>query len=161
MFLMALGLVESSNGELPETPVNSLDNNTQKTLATPNNAINGNTHEGTNLVDSFWNLLGNVLANQCRQTHSLQHLYYQIGCGFFLLGFIAPSNLSGVLYMRCMLIIGCILFVMWSYLIECRPDVIIWSGLFILANFIHMAILICKLRPVKFDKEIEAVSNNI
>lgn len=60
--------------------------------------------------------------------------------------------------MRCMLIFGSILFAMYSYLNECRPDVLAWSGVFIVANVIHMIILICRLRPVKFEREIEEVS---
>jgi hypothetical protein len=105
------------------------------------------------------NLLQNFIAAQCEATYSLQPLYYHIGCAFFLLAFLAPSYRYGTaLYMRCMLTFGCILFLMWSYLSECRPDVLIWTLLFIFVNIIHMAILICKLRPVKFDKEIEEVS---
>lgn len=151
MLLMALGLVDpgasddlQANGTVPE--------DTQK--ISTNIEGDGTLHhqDGSDLV---WSLmlkhLGTFIAGQCHSTYILQPLYYHIGCVFFLLAFLAPSHRYGAaLYMRCMLVFGCILFAMWSYLTECRPDVLIWSAIFILANLIHMVILICRLRPVSF-----------
>lgn len=157
MLLMALGLVETGNSE--EIPTNqTFTVDTQKVSTDGDGALQ---QDGSS--DLLWSFLvkqlSPIIAGQCHSTYSLQPLYYHIGCAFFLLAFLAPSHRHGAaLYARCMLVFGCILFAMWSYLSECRPDVLLWSAIFIIANLIHMVILICKLRPVKFDKEIEEVS---
>jgi hypothetical protein len=102
-----------------------------------------------------------LLSDQCRTAYHFYHFYYQIGCAFFLLAFLATSYRYGnALYMRCMFSLGCILFLMYSYLVECHPDVLVWTLVFIVINIIHMIVLISKLRPVKFEKEIEEVSKN-
>lgn len=149
---MALGLVDDEQPQLNRT----LPEDTQKTFDT-------SLHHQDGSSDPVWTFmsehLGSLVAGQCRSTYSLQPLYYHLGCAFFLLAFLAPSTRYGAaLYMRCMLVFGCVLFAMWSYLTECRPDVLLWSAIFIVANLIHICLLICKLRPVKFDKEIEEVS---
>jgi Popeye protein conserved region len=159
MILMALGLVESVNSD--EIPTNqTLTEDAQKILTNIDGEGSSHQEATGDLVWSFvTKQLSPFIAGQCHSTYSLQPLYYHIGCAFFLLAFLAPSHRYGAaLYARCMLVFGCVLFSMWSYLTECRPDVLLWSAIFIIANLIHMVILICKLRPVKFDKEIEEVS---
>ena len=156
MLMMAMGLVETGNEELP----------TNQTLVEDTQKISTNLDDGASRQDQsdlVWTFvtkqLSPLVAGQCHSTYSLQPLYYHLGCAFFLLAFLAPSHRHGAaLYARCMLIFGCILFAMWSFLTECRPDVLLWSAIFIIANLIHMVILICKLRPVKFEREIEEVS---
>ncbi len=104
-------------------------------------------------------VFGTLLSVQCRSAYSFYHYYFHIGCAFFLLAFLASSYRYGnALYTRCMFTIGCILFFMYSYVVECHPDVLIWTLLFIVINLIHIIYLISKLRPVKFEKEIEEVS---
>lgn len=156
---LALGLVDVGSGG---TTINSLFG-----LATGNQShLDNNTFRSTlggqmgsgkpNQIDYEWITIG----DQCLTSQRApQHLYYQIGSAFFLLAFVAPTTAFGVLWLRCTLIIGCILFTMWAYLVECMPDAILWSALFLFVNFIHMIIVLCKLRPVKFDKELEAVSH--
>ncbi|CRK90681.1 CLUMA_CG004380, isoform C [Clunio marinus] len=162
MLLMALGLVET--GSTDDVPTNQtfLEETLKISTNIDADESGGVVNNGNEAPDLVWTFvsqkLGSLIAGQCHSTYSLQPLYYHIGCAFFLLAFLAPSHrLGAALYMRCMLVFGCILFAMWSYLTECRPDVLLWSAIFILANLIHMVILICKLRPVKFDKEIEEV----
>lgn len=157
MVLMALGLVDTVTSETSPTNQSSTETNPYK--ITNNDVLN----TGSNDLPSTYvmKVFGNFVAAQCESSYSLQPLYYHIGCAFFLLAFLAPSYRYGpALYMRCTLIFGCILFLMWSYLVECRPDVLIWTLLFLFVNLIHLAILICKLRPVKFEKEIEEVSKS-
>lgn len=95
---------------------------------------------------------------QCLKWQRPHHLYYQLGNAFFFLAFMAPHGPYGMLWLRSVLLIGCVLMAMWGWLIECNPDIVLWSGLFLAVNFIYLIILLCRLRPVRFDKEIEAVS---
>lgn len=164
MFLMSLGLVETSEDTVAAYVANHSSSVTSTMLPYTTNEPQRvpETYDETRpnlFFDFLSNQIGSIIAGQCHTTYALQPLYYHLGCAFFLLGFLAPSQRYGsALYMRCMLIFGSILFAMWSYLNECRPDVLVWSGVFIVANLIHMFILICRLRPVKFEREIEEVS---
>lgn len=86
------------------------------------------------------------------------HLYFQLGNGLLLLAFLSPNSLAGMLWLRCVLSVGCVLLVMWGWLIECSIDIVLWFGLFLIINLLHSIVLIVRLRPIKFDREIEAVS---
>lgn len=90
-----------------------------------------------------------------RRTH---HLYYQLGCGLFFLAFLAPNAPFGMLWLRCMVIAGSVLLIIWGWQVECTLDAVVWASLFLIINAIYVGALLCKLRPVKFEKEIEAVS---
>lgn len=94
---------------------------------------------------------------KCLSWQRSHHMYYQIGNAFFLLAFLAPNNPYGTLFLRSSLIIGCILMILWGYLIECTYDIIIWGSIFFIINLLYVGTLLCKLRPVKFEEEIEAV----
>ncbi|XP_055645152.1 blood vessel epicardial substance isoform X2 [Toxorhynchites rutilus septentrionalis] len=89
-----------------------------------------------------------------RRTH---HLYYQIGNGLFFLAFLAPNAPFGMLWLRCLVIAGCVLMIVWGWQVECTLDAVIWASLFLVFNAIYVGALLCKLRPVRFEKEIEAV----
>lgn len=89
-----------------------------------------------------------------RRTH---HLYYQIGNGLFFIAFLAPNGPFGILWLRCVVIAGCVLMIVWGWQVECTMDVVIWASLFLFVNAVYVGALLCKLRPVKFEKEIEAV----
>lgn len=100
---------------------------------------------------------GDWSIEQCQQWQRPNHLYYQLSNAFFVLAFIAPHTPYGMLWLRSIIIIGCVLMAMWGYLIECTLDIIIWSGLFLGVNFIYLIVLLCRIRPVHFEKEIEGV----
>ncbi|XP_055390112.1 myb-like protein I [Condylostylus longicornis] len=95
---------------------------------------------------------------QCLIWSRPYEIYFQLSNAFFLIAFIAPNSPYGMLWMRSFLLIGCVLMATYGWFIQCRPDVILWSGLFLSVNFIYLIILICRLRPIRFEKEIEAVS---
>jgi blood vessel epicardial substance len=143
--VMALGLVETTSHV-----ANDLTGGVQQSTF-------NNLWENSTLFKSTGP--GEWAIEQCFQWRRPHHLYYQIGNAFLLLAFLAPNSSCGMLMLRCFLIIGCILLSMWGYLIECSMDTVIWSTLFLIVNVVYGAVLICRLRPVKFDKEIEAVSH--
>lgn len=89
------------------------------------------------------------------------HLYFQLTNTFLLLAFLAPHGLGGMLWLRIMLVVGAIFLGMYGYMIDCAPDVIIWSTLFLGINVIYLMLLLIRLRPIRFDREIEAVSKSI
>jgi hypothetical protein len=135
----------------------SLDNNTYKSSIS--NTLDHNDSYENPVISHASSFLNTLVGFYCQSTvinQSFQNLYYQLGCVCFLLAFLAPIHRPyGALWSRCMLIFGCVLFTIWA---QCMPDALIWSICFFLVNFIYMIVLLCKLRPVSFDKEIEAVS---
>ncbi|XP_037938598.1 blood vessel epicardial substance isoform X2 [Teleopsis dalmanni] len=100
---------------------------------------------------------GDWSIEQCLNWERPHHLYFQLGNAFFFLAFLAPHGPFGMLWLRALMVIGCILMGMYGYLIVCTPDIVLWSGLFLAVNFIYLIVVLCRLRPVRFDKEIEAV----
>lgn len=135
---MALDIVDASpNSGDPLDPLGTLfDNGTFKSANGPGE----------------WSI------EHCRSWSRPNHLYFQLANALFFIAFLAPHGSSGMLCARFALVCGSILMTMWGYLIECTADVVVWNGSFIVINFVYLIVLLCRLRPVRFDKEIEAVS---
>lgn len=89
------------------------------------------------------------------------HIYFQLANTCFFLSYLAPSGLYGLLYLRLVLAIGSALFAIWGWLILCAFDTFLWNTIFMLINIIHGLVLLCGLRPVRFDKQVEEVYKNI
>lgn len=131
-------------------------------IAYTTNAIGSSPASGTITWDNNGTLRsaspGDWSIEQCLIWQRPHHLYFQLGNAFFFLALLAPHGSVGMLWLRALMIIACILMGMYGYLIECTPDVVLWSGLLLGVNFIYLIVVLCRLRPVRFDKEIEAVS---
>ncbi|XP_055586953.1 blood vessel epicardial substance isoform X2 [Uranotaenia lowii] len=137
-------------------PGGSNDTTYVRSLAPPGSgspipAVLGGTGFSSFFNRADWTLM------ECFSLRRTHHLYYQIGNGLFFLAFLAPNGPFGMLWLRCVVIIGCVLMIIWGWQIECTMDVVVWAGLFLLVNAVYVGALLCKLRPVKFEKEIEAV----
>ncbi|XP_049539821.1 uncharacterized protein LOC125953962 isoform X1 [Anopheles darlingi] len=104
-----------------------------------------------------WMFLGWVSGPDCFAHSQHEHLYYQIGHALFLIAFLGPNSVYGVLWLRCLALAGCVLMLLWGWLVVCSFDVIGWFSLFFAVNALYVIVLLCRLRPVKFDKEIESV----
>lgn len=104
--------------------------------------------------------LNGALTCQPYQGIYVNHIYFQLANTFFLLSHLAPSGIHGVLYLRCTLLVGCAFLTLWGWTISCWLDAILWNGLFVAINFLHVCTLLYRLRPMKFSREIEEVSIN-
>uniref|UniRef100_A0A1B0DB77 POPDC1-3 domain-containing protein n=1 Tax=Phlebotomus papatasi TaxID=29031 RepID=A0A1B0DB77_PHLPP len=102
--------------------------------------------------------IGMDLTTACPTMRRPHHLYYQLGNALMAVAFLAPGGPYGQLWLRSVLVIGCVLMAMWGWLVECTVDAFIWAIVFLVINFIHVIVLLFRLRPVKFEKEIESVS---
>ncbi|XP_034253557.1 blood vessel epicardial substance isoform X2 [Thrips palmi] len=105
-------------------------------------------------VSYFASLFGNPA---CSQWGSVNHMYFQLANTFFFLSYLAPSGLYGMVYLRSTHLIGCALFALWGWSVICSFDAFLWNVNFVVINFIHICILLYRLRPVKFTKEVEEV----
>uniref|UniRef100_A0A182SEG7 POPDC1-3 domain-containing protein n=1 Tax=Anopheles maculatus TaxID=74869 RepID=A0A182SEG7_9DIPT len=115
-----------------------------------NGVHHDNEHTIRMLIDWNW--------PKCFSFEPKEHLYYHIGHALFLVAFLAPNIPCGFLWLRCAAIAGCILMVLWGWFVACSLDAVVWFGAFLLVNAVYVVVLLCKLRPVKFEKEIESVS---
>ncbi|XP_058127837.1 blood vessel epicardial substance isoform X2 [Anopheles coustani] len=117
--------------------------------------------EGPDQPDEQWYSIRRLLIDwswpQCLGFEPKEHLYYQIGHALFLVAFLAPNMQCGFLVLRCAAIAGCILMLLWGWFVNCSLDAVVWFGGFLVVNTIYAVILLCKIRPVKFDREIESV----
>lgn len=97
----------------------------------------------------------------CSQWGQVNHMYFQLANTFFFLSYLAPSGLYGLVYLRCTHMIGCALFALWGWSVTCSFDAFLWNVNFVAINFIHICVLLYRLRPVKFSKEVEEVCSQI
>lgn len=95
----------------------------------------------------------------CDQWFDLNHLYFQVANFFFLLSYLAPNGIYGMLYLRCGLIVGCVFFALWSWSVKCYFDAVVWNLIFVFINLLYIFTSIFYLSPCKFHKEIEEVRN--
>lgn len=107
--------------------------------------------------NTFGGFSFSILTNKCGQWQDAHHMYFQVANAFFLIAFLAPHKSYGFLLARFALVFASILMSLWSYLIECSLDALIWNGIFLAVNFIYLFVLIYRMRPVRFEKEIDAV----
>lgn len=107
-------------------------------------------------IHLYWSAIFNV--PHCEIFTVISHAYFQLANMFFLLSYFASYGKCGILYLRCMLLIGCVFFGIWSYEVMCKLDALIWNLMFIVLNAIHIVILMVKQWPVRFGKEVEDVS---
>lgn len=96
--------------------------------------------------------------SDCKDFLAVNHGFFQLANVFFLLSYFAPSGKCGIIYLRFMLMIGCVFFAIWGVEILCAVDVLIWNLIFIVCNIIHIIILVVQMWPIRFSKEIEDVS---
>lgn len=113
------------------------------------------------LTNSFTNFIGNSINGwthkRCDEWQEPHHYYFQVANALFLIAFLSPNGSCSALCARCALVFGSIFLIMWSYLIECSLDALVWSSSFLCINFVYLIILIYRLRPIRFEKEIDAV----
>lgn len=115
----------------------------------------GSGHPHSPIVPPFLNA---AFTCQPYQGIFVNHIYFQLANVFFLLSHLAPSGIHGVLYLRCTLLVGCAFLALWGWTIACWLDAALWNALFVAINFVHVCTLLYKLRPIKFTREIEEVS---
>lgn len=140
--------------------INATDEVVKVATTNQNTAIDS--HTLANLSHGFNQYLSNTFSeftNNCSdwQWQTPRHVYFQVANALFLIAFLSPHKSFGFLLARCSLIVASILMTMWSYLIECSLDGVIWCSLFLFVNFIYLSVLIYQMRPIRFEKEIDAV----
>lgn len=138
--------------------MNEFNNFSIETAASVNNNV-GNVPWVNKTFNGFQQYLHSVFPNShCESFLAINHAYFQLANIFFLLSYFAPNRKCGLIYLRCMLLIGCVFFAIWGFEILCTLDALIWNVTFIICNIVHILILVIQIWPSRFTKEIEDVS---
>lgn len=159
-------MLNAEMAETTPTPDNYMNITEEVLKVATGDSDSSNTNQ---LSDGFTEYFSNTFGgfslvsftNKCGQWQDTHHIYFQLANALFLIAFLAPHKSYGFLLARCALVLASILMTLWSYLIECSFDALIWSGLFLFVNFIYLFVLIYQMRPVRFEKEIDAVIAHI
>lgn len=89
------------------------------------------------------------------------HIMFQMANAFLFLSYLAPTGIHGLLYLRACLMMGCLFFALWGWVVLCALDTLIWNACFTVINLVHIIIILYMLRPVKFSPELEMVYSNL
>ncbi|XP_041109230.1 blood vessel epicardial substance-like isoform X2 [Polyodon spathula] len=94
----------------------------------------------------------------CENWKEVHHLVFHAANICFAVGLIIPTTLNlHMIFLRTMLMIGCCLFIAWATVYRCALDIMIWNSVFLVVNFMHFFYLVYKKRPIKIDRELNAV----
>ena len=114
----------------------------------------------TNSTLSTLTLL-NVTLNStltCVDWQDGQHFLFQLSNLCFAVSFLAPNSFRyHGLFLRLLLCLGYVFFVVWAGVIICLPELLAWTLGFLAANVIHVLVIIYKLYPVMIRSELEEV----
>lgn len=107
----------------------------------------------------FQNIL--VLVPWCTSAPAPQQALFHVAHALFLVGFVAPSSRVGLLIMHSLLIVGFLVYSTWAWNVVCARDVFAWGFTFTLLNLGQTLYVLYQTRPVKTDRELEAVYNDL
>ncbi|KAF2356830.1 Popeye protein [Trinorchestia longiramus] len=107
----------------------------------------------------FMGVLG--LLPWCEGVPSVQHALFHAAHAIFLVAYAAPSTRTGLLVMHTLLIVGFLVYSTWAWNVVCARDVFSWGFSFTLLNLGQTLYVLYQTRPVKTDKELEAVYHNL
>ncbi|ROT69942.1 putative Popeye domain-containing protein [Penaeus vannamei] len=132
------------------------------TTRTPRFSVRAAVHRALSVGRAFYlptdvpSLLSGSLLS-CDVWTSPQHLLFQLANGCFFVSYLAPSQRKGLLFMHGILILGFLLYSTWAWNIICAPDVFSWNFTFMLLNMGQTLYIIYQMRPVKVNRELEAM----
>ncbi|XP_074846913.1 popeye domain-containing protein 3 isoform X2 [Carettochelys insculpta] len=94
----------------------------------------------------------------CENWREIHHLVFHVANICFAVGLVIPTTLNfHMIFLRGLLTIGCILFIIWATLYRCALDIMIWNSVFLVVNFLHFIYLLYKRRPIKIAKEFSSL----
>ncbi|XP_018007948.1 popeye domain-containing protein 3 [Hyalella azteca] len=97
----------------------------------------------------------------CGAVPAPQHAMFHAAHAVFLAAYVAPNTRGGLLVMHGLLIAGFLVYGMWAWNIACARDVFSWGFSFTVINLGQTLYVLYQTRPVKTDKELEAVYHTL
>ncbi|XP_062589589.1 blood vessel epicardial substance-like [Saccostrea cucullata] len=92
----------------------------------------------------------------CADWREAQHSLFQLANMCLILSFLIPNKFRYYpLCLRIFLGTGYLFFSLWSGLIVCMPDVLLWSAGFFLVNLFHLCYIGYRMLPSRIDKNLD------
>lgn len=91
----------------------------------------------------------------CRAWQDAQHALFQLANLCAAVSLLTPGSFRyHLLFLRCLLLVAFFLFVLWAGLFVCMVDVLIWNGIFLLVDLVHIIGLAYHNFPGKFSASL-------
>ncbi|KAI8772704.1 blood vessel epicardial substance-A isoform X1 [Biomphalaria glabrata] len=91
----------------------------------------------------------------CHDWMDAQHTLFQLANLCAAVSLLTPSSFRHhLLFLRCLLLISFLLFILWAGLFECMLDVLVWNCLFFAVDLVHIIILVYTNIPSRFNKSL-------
>lgn len=95
-------------------------------------------------------------SGQCHDWQDAQHALFQLANLCMVISFLTPSSFKyHMFFLRFMMSLGFIFFVLWAGFVICMPDVLIWNGVFFLVNLGFVIYLGYHVLPARYNKDLE------
>ncbi|KAL5010286.1 hypothetical protein ScPMuIL_012591, partial [Solemya velum] len=92
----------------------------------------------------------------CHDWQDAQHALFQLANLCMVISFLTPSSFKyHMFFLRFMMSLGFIFFVLWAGFVICMPDVLIWNGVFFLVNLGFVIYLGYHVLPARYNKDLE------
>ncbi|GFO01649.1 blood vessel epicardial substance [Plakobranchus ocellatus] len=91
----------------------------------------------------------------CRDWQEAQHALFQLANLCAAISLLTPGSFRHhLLFLRCLLLVAFFLFALWAGLFVCMVDVLIWNGIFLLVDLVHIVGLAYHNFPSKFSASV-------
>lgn len=95
-------------------------------------------------------------SGQCNDWQDAQHALFQLANLCMVISFLTPSSFKyHMFFLRFMMSLGFIFFVLWAGFVICMPDVLAWNGAFFLVNLGFVIYLGYHVLPARYNKDLE------
>ena len=84
----------------------------------------------------------------CSEWHGPHHIFLQLAnCVAFLGLTFASTGIKTLIFLRTMLLVSNLIIILWTWLVVCSSDLLLWNTIFAAVNLIHLIVLLVKLHP--------------
>ncbi|KAH9508985.1 hypothetical protein Btru_048471 [Bulinus truncatus] len=91
----------------------------------------------------------------CHDWQDAQHTLFQLANLCAAVSLLTPSSFRHhLLFLRCLLLVSFLLFVLWAGLFVCMLDVLIWNCVFFAVDIVHVIILAYSNLPSRFNSSL-------
>ncbi|XP_067676720.1 blood vessel epicardial substance-like [Haliotis asinina] len=99
---------------------------------------------------------------KCYTWEDAQHTVFQLANLCMAISFLTPSSFQyHVFFLRCLLLVGFVFFLLWAGLFVCMLDILVWNAIFVAVNLGHIGYLTYVNFPVKMHDQMEDIYSKL
>ena len=111
------------------------------------------TLSASNITDLYNVTLSNITVEGCVKWIKAEHVLFHMSGAVFVIGFLIPFTLNRhVILSRGCLVIGSVLVVLWSSVVVCHQDTLLWYVVYCIIHVIHCGLWLWSNWPVGFSE---------